>query len=301
MSRYKVLVAGRSGQVARELARNLPAGQFEAVFLGRPDLDICDLEAVDRAARTFRPDIVINAAAYTAVDQAETDQAAAFALNATAAGHLAAAAAGQGAAIIQLSTDYVFDGTAARPYVETDPVAPLGVYGRSKLEGERLVAAANARHVILRTAWVYSPFGKNFVKTMLRLAAAREEIGVVDDQLGNPTAAADIARGIWSVAARLVEAPDDAAPGVYHMTAAGEGTWADFAEAVFVTSRSLGGPTANVRRITSADYPTPVRRPADSRLAGAKLKDTYAVALPHWRQSAERCVRELIETEGWTT
>ncbi len=299
MSKYKVLVAGRSGQVATELARNLPGEHFEAAFLGRPALDICDRDAVGRAVSALRPDIVINAAAYTAVDQAESDEAAAFALNAEAAHHLAAAAAAGGAAIIQISTDYVFDGTAARPYTETDPVAPLGVYGRSKLEGERRVASANPSHVILRTAWIYSPLGKNFAKTMLRLAESRTEIGVVHDQIGNPSAAADIACAIWAVAARLVEAPSAAAYGTYHMTAEGEASWAEFAEALFGFSSRLGGPAAGVRRITSADYPTPVRRPADSRLDSTRLKQTFGICLPHWRQSAERCVRQLIETEGW--
>ena len=299
MSRFRVLVVGRSGQVARELARNLPSDSFDSVIAGRPEIDLLDTESVRRLIGALRPQIVINAAAYTAVDQAESDEAAAFALNASAAGVLAEEAASEGAAIIHISTDYVFDGSSGRAYREMDEVAPLGVYGRSKLEGERLVAAHNKRHVILRTAWVYSPFGRNFVKTMLRLAETRPEIGVVDDQIGNPTAAAEIAGAIWTVARRLVASPDEPVHGIYHMTAAGEASWAGFAGAVFDYSRTYGGPHAAVRRIGSADYPTPVQRPADSRLDCTRLMKTFGISLPDWQLSAEQCVRELIETEGW--
>ncbi len=300
MTALRILVAGRSGQVARELVRTAPTGRMDVTALGRPDLDICDRAAVREAVSSLAPDMIINAAAYTAVDQAESDEAAAFALNAEAAGWLAEAAAARSIPIVHISTDYVFDGTKDAPYVETDPVAPLGAYGRSKLEGERRVAAASPRHVILRTAWVYSPFGKNFSKTMLRLSETRDEVGVVADQVGNPTAARDIAAGIWQVAARLAEAPDAGQPGTYHMTAAGAASWADFAEAVFSFSREVGGPTAAVRRITSAEYPTPVKRPADSRLDCTRLAEIYGVRLPEWRDSARECVAELVATKGWT-
>lgn len=299
MTKPKVLVAGRSGQVARELARTVPGGIGPVAFLGRPDLDICDREAVCRAISEFGPDVVINAAAYTAVDQAESDEATVFAVNAEAAGTLSEAAAAAGAPILHLSTDYVFDGSKPSPYTEEDPVAPLGAYGRSKLEGEKRVAGANARHVILRTAWVYSPFGRNFVKTMLRLAESRDEVGVVDDQIGNPTSASDIARTLWQIAADHAPTPEKLPPGLFHMTASGEASWADFAQTIFHVSASLGGPSAGVRRITTADYPTQARRPANSRLDCARLKLVYGITLPDWRASARACVAELMETKGW--
>lgn len=300
MTALNILVAGRSGQVARELVRTAPMSRVNLKALGRGDLDITDRGAVRDAAARLSPDIIINAAAYTAVDQAESDEAAAFALNADAPGWLAEEAAARSIPIIHISTDYVFGGTQGAPYRETDPVAPLGAYGRSKLEGERRVMAANPRHVILRTAWVYSPFGKNFAKTMLRLGETRGEVGVVHDQVGNPTAARDIANGIWQVAARLAEAPDAHQPGIYHMTADGEASWAEFAEAIFGFSRAAGGPSASVRRITSAEYPTPVTRPADSRLDCARLAQAYGISLPEWRASVEDCVAELVATKGWT-
>lgn len=299
MTDFRVLVAGRSGQVARELARTVPANGFALSVMGRPELDLTDPDLVARAFEEVRPGLIINAAAYTAVDQAETDEAGAFALNAAGPGRLAEAAFRAGIPIIHISTDYVFDGAAARPYTEVDPVAPLGVYGRSKLEGERLVTSANLRHVILRTAWVYSPFGKNFVKTMLRLASGGDEVIVVHDQIGSPTCAADIARGIWGIAKVCAADPQSVQPGVFHMTAAGEANWADFARAIFEFSQARGGPHASVRGIASAEYPTPVRRPNDSRLDGSKLEETYGIILPDWRASAERCVAELLETEGW--
>lgn len=294
-----ILVAGREGQVARALAAAaLPAG-VEIVALGRPDLDLLDQASIDRAMERLSPDLVINAAAYTAVDQAETDEADAFALNADGAGHLAQAAAKCGAPILHLSTDYVFDGSKAGPYAETDPVAPLGVYGASKLAGERAVAAANPDYFILRTAWVYSPFGKNFVKTMLRLADTRDELGVVSDQVGNPTSAADIAAGLVAVAQRIKTNPADVTPGIYHMTATGEASWADFAEAIFGASAALGGPSARVNRIGSSEFPTPVKRPANSRLDCGRLSAAFGVTLPAWQGSTKACVKELVRTKGW--
>lgn len=294
-----VLVVGKTGQVARELIRTVPQTGFSAVAIGRPELDIADAAAIEKVVGEVRPNYIVNAAAYTAVDQAETDAQAAFVLNAEAPGNLAAAAARIGCPFLHISTDYVFDGQTRRPYREEDPVSPLGVYGKSKLAGEQRVAERNVQHIILRTAWVYSPFGKNFIKTMLRLASTRDEIGVVSDQIGNPTAASEIAAGIWSIIDTVTSAPDEIRLGLFHMTASGEASWADLAEAAFEFSAARGGPSAKVRRITTAEFPTPVRRPADSRLDCSKLADTYRVALPSWEQSLERCVAELIETEGW--
>ena len=198
--------------------------------------------------------------------------------------------------VIHLSTDYVFDGTADRPYREDDPVSPLGAYGASKLLGEEAVAAEAENYAILRTAWVYSPFGKNFVKTMLRLAGEREELGVVADQYGSPTSALDIADGIIAVSRNLLERPDDRSlRGLFHMTGTGFTSWADFAAEIFSLSAKFGGPSAKVRPIASADYPTPAKRPANSRLDCTKLKEVHGVTLPPWRQSLEPCVKRLIE------
>lgn len=299
MRLLKVLVAGGSGQVARALAGGAPAEGIKVTALGRPRLDLTDKASIEAAMAAVRPDVVINAAAYTAVDQAENDEAAAFAVNADGAGMLAAAAAGIGAPVLHISTDYVFDGSKTSPYAETDPVAPLGVYGRSKLAGEEAVEAANPRHLIFRTAWVYGPAGKNFAKTMLRAAAGRGELGVVHDQIGNPTAAADIAAALWQVTARITEAPALFEPGIYHMAASGVASWAEFAEEIFRVSSELGGPAAPVRRISTAEYPTPARRPANSRLDCSRLAAAFGVILPHWRTSTRSCIEQLVRTRGW--
>lgn len=294
-----ILAAGGSGQVARALVEQAAGHPVRLVALGRPTLDILAPSSIAAAMEHVKPDLVINAAAYTAVDQAEGDEAGAYALNEEAAGELAAAAARASVPILHLSTDYVFDGDKPAPYVETDPVSPLGVYGRSKLAGERVVATANADSLILRTAWVYSPFGKNFAKTMLRVASQRDELGVVMDQIGNPTYAGDIAEALLTIAGGLLSGKTALKPGVYHMTADGEASWADFASLIFETSADLGGPTARVNCITSADYPTPTKRPANSRLDCSLLKADYGVALPPWQDSTRDCVRRLIQTRGW--
>jgi len=301
MADPNILVVGSAGQVARSLAATAPANGLRVTVLGRPQLDLTDAASVEAAIEAVRPDLVINAAAYTAVDQAETDEAAAFALNASGPGFLAKAAAKRKAPVLHLSTDYVFNGEKASPYLESDPVAPLGVYGRSKLAGEVAVADANPRHLIFRTAWVYSRTGKNFVKTMLRLAETREELGVVHDQIGNPTSASDIASALWQVAEQLKSDPARITPGVYNLTASGEATWAEFAEEIFRVSADLNGPVARVRRITAAEYPTPAKRPANSRLDGAKLSREFGIILPHWKTSTRGCVQELIESRSWAT
>ena len=265
-----MLVTGREGQVARSLAERAAAHpEIELVFdrAGRNSIFWSRIPC-DRPILAARPDIVVSAAAYTAVDQAEDEPEQAFAVNAKGAGAVAAAAAEAGAAVIHLSTDYVFSGDATGEYAETDATDPQSVYGRSKLEGERAVAAANPRHVILRTAWVYSPFGKNFVKTMLALASQRDHVRIVADQWGNPTAAADIADGILRIAKTVGASGQGQSRqpefyGIFHLAGEGSTSWAGFARQVFATSASLGGPSAEVEEIATADYPTRARRPQE--------------------------------------
>lgn len=292
----RLVVTGRDGQVAASL---LEAGRtrpgVEVVAIGRPELDLARPGTIIDAIAAAKPDIVVSAAAYTAVDQAEDEPDLAFAVNATGAGKVAAAAARLGVPVIHLSTDYVFDGSAPGAYVEADTTAPLGVYGASKLAGEQAVAAACPRHLILRTAWVYSPFGKNFVKTMLRLAADRDEISVVADQWGNPTSALDIADAILHAAAMLQGDRGVSAFGIYHLAGTGETNWSGFARHILDTSRVAGGPWADVRDIATKDYPTKARRPANSRLSSAKFAAAFGWSAPEWQRSAELVVRRIVD------
>ncbi len=232
MRALRILVTGANGQVATALQERAPPG-VEVVALARPTLDLADPASIRDAFEPQTADVVVNAAAYTAVDKAESEPGLAMAVNGEGAGLVAEAARALGAPVIQLSTDYVFDGSLDRPYTEDDPVAPIGAYGRSKLAGEEAVAAANPRHVILRTAWVYSPFGANFVKTMLRLGETRREVSVVADQRGGPTSALDIADAVFAISATLLLHPGPEKYGVFHMTGGGEATWAEFAQAIF--------------------------------------------------------------------
>ena len=292
----RIIVVGKEGQVARSLAERARAHGAQAVLVGRPKLDLADPSGIEDALIETGGDIIVNAAAYTAVDQAESDPELAEAINGIGAGAIAGAAAAMNVPVIHISTDYVFDGTADHPYREDDPVSPLGVYGASKLLGEEAVAAEAENYAILRTAWVYSPFGKNFVKTMLRLAADREELGVIADQYGSPTSALDIADGILSVSRNLLDRPGDKnLRGLFHMAGTGYTHWAEFAAEVFALSARLGGPSARVRPIKTADYPTPAKRPANSRLDCTKLKETHGVVLPPWQASLETTVKRLIE------
>ncbi|MBS9719406.1 dTDP-4-dehydrorhamnose reductase [Tianweitania sp. BSSL-BM11] len=289
----KILVAGRSGQVAQSLAAiSTPDRQF--VTLGRPELDICDPASVEAAIRAHQPAALINAAAYTAVDKAESEPEAAFAANETGPRVLATAAHQAGFPILHISTDYVFAGDKDGFYTEDDPVDPQSVYGRSKLAGERAVAEANPNHVILRTAWVFSPYGNNFVKTMLRLAADRDTVRVVSDQWGSPTYAPDIAEGLSRVLDKALASPTNPSwRGIFHMTSQGTCTWADFAEEIFRQSAERGGPSAKVERITTAGYPTPAKRPANSRLANGKVEAVFGFGLPAWRDAASAGIQAL--------
>ncbi|AMJ61029.1 dTDP-4-dehydrorhamnose reductase [Bosea sp. PAMC 26642] len=294
----RVVVTGQNGQVALALAERAAASGIDLVALGRPAFDLERLETIAPALTAAKPDVIVNAAAYTAVDLAESESGTAHRVNAEAAGIVAATAARLGVPVIQISTDYVFDGSLDRPYREDDRTGPVSAYGRSKLGGEQAVIAATDNHAILRTAWVYSPFGKNFVRTMLRLGADRDEVGVVADQAGSPTNALDIADAVLGVARNLVERPGDPAlRGIFHMAAQGEAVWADVAETVFAVATAAGRTPVRVTRIATRDYPTPARRPANSRLDSSKLAQAHGVALPEWRGSLRACAERLIAAE----
>lgn len=288
----RVVVTGKDGQVARALAQAARGAGVEVVRLGRPELDLARLETIAPALRAARPDVVVSAAAYTAVDRAESEPQIARLVNGEAPGVLAEVARSLRVPIVHLSTDYVFDGVKPDPYIEDDPVGPKTVYGETKLMGERAVAAAGERYAVLRTAWVYAPWGANFVRTMLRLAESRDEIGVVSDQHGCPTYAPDIALAVLAVAGAEGRA------GVYHMAAMGEASWAGFAEAVFDGARARGAPSARVKPIATSEYPTPARRPANSRLDCTRLREVFGVSLPHWRGGLERCLDALVGATG---
>lgn len=290
----RLLVAGAQGQLARAMIELAPSATDVTAFaLGRPALDLTAPASVLKTLADFKPDVIVNAAAYTAVDKAESEPDAAMALNADGPARLAEAADKMGAILIHVSTDYVFDGTKPTPYVEDDPTAPLGAYGRSKLAGEEAVRAATARHIILRTAWVHSPFGANFVKTMLRLAADRPEVRVVDDQIGSPTYAPHLAEAILAISRTALADSGASRFGTYHAAGAGAVTWCGMAREVMRVSASLGGPSANVTAITTAGYPTPARRPANSRLDCTKLATAFGVTLPRWEDGVVECVRRL--------
>ena len=265
----RILVTGKEGQLARSLAERARLHPWiELVTAGRPEVDLETPGSVASAISAARPDAVVNAAAYTAVDQAEDEPGRAMRINADAAGEAADAARAAGAPIIQVSTDYVFDGSASAPYDEAAPTAAIGAYGRSKLAGEEQVRAANPDHLILRTAWVYSPFGRNFVRTMMGLAERTDTVRVVGDQKGNPSSALDLADGIILILGRWRRGDRTGMGRTYHLAGAGEASWADFADAIFEACRSLGLPAAQVQPIATADWPTKAVRPANSRSAG---------------------------------
>lgn len=298
----RLVVTGRDGQVARSLMEvALTCDGIEVIALGRPELDLARPDMVSEAIASARPDIVVSAAAYTAVDQAEDEPELAFAVNAVGAGKVSEAADRLGIPVIHLSTDYVFDGTKRSPYVETDAPAPLGVYGASKLAGEQAVAAVNPRHLIVRTAWVYSPFGKNFVKTVLRLASNQDEIRIVADQWGNPTSALDIANAVLHAAVMLDQEKSFDAFGIYHLAGTGETNWSGFARHILRTSEGLEGPTARVVDIATADYRTKARRPASSRLSSARFASAFGWNTPDWRLSTEEVVRRILSEHPTAT
>lgn len=279
----RVLVFGRTGQVACELARCLPG----AIFLGRDDADLTDPDACAARIAGAEVDAVINAAAYTAVDRAETDLATAEAVNAAAPAAMARAAAARGLPFVHVSTDYVFDGSGTAPRAPDAPTGPLGVYGSTKLAGEAGVRAAGGPHAILRTSWVFSAHGANFVKTMLRLGAGRESLSIVADQVGGPTPAAAIAEALVRMAQGL--AADPGLSGTYHFSGAPDVSWAGFAREIFARA-SLA---CAVTEIPTSAYPTPARRPLNSRLDCAALETAFGIGRPDWRAGLDAVLREL--------
>jgi dTDP-4-dehydrorhamnose reductase len=294
MSR-RYVVTGRGGQVAQSLVERVERHSgIRVVPLARPDLDLADIGTIEKALVEARPELIISAAAYTAVDQAESDAAKAFVINSAAINEIGRVASKLNVPVIHLSTDYVFDGNKTSPYQESDPVAPLCVYGRSKLEGERCLIASGADYVILRTAWVYSPFNKNFLRTMLHLAESRNELNVVADQYGNPTSALYIADAIFTVAGNLLSSRDRRLRGMFHLAGSGETSWAGFASEIFRISAEMGGPSAIVHAIPTAQYPTPARRPTNSRLDCSKLERFHGVRLPDWKIATATTVQRLL-------
>ena len=290
----KILVTGACGQLGNEM--QLMAQQHTQYTWFFTDvasvadgaklspLDITDQAAIEAFVQDHDIDVIVNCAAYTAVDKAETDEAKAHLLNAVAPGYLAEAIQQRGGQLIQISTDYVFDGTAHTPYTEDVPTCPASVYGRTKLEGERAVLAANPSAMIIRTAWLYSTFGNNFVKTMLRLGREKSELGVIFDQVGTPTYARDLAAVVMSAIGQGIQ------PGIYHFTDEGVTSWYDFTKAIH---RLAGITTCHVRPLHTTEYPTPATRPHYSVLDKTKIKQTYGIEVPYWEDSLAACVRLL--------
>lgn len=292
-----ILLTGGDGQVGTELQRLAPA-HWRIAAPDERELDLTDTALVAEVVASQPWSAVINAGAYTAVDRAESDVTLAWKINALGPAALAEATAKAGIPLVHVSTDYVFSGDKPGYYVEGDAVAPLGVYGASKEGGEQAVRSGNPRHVIVRTAWVVSPHGANFIKTMLRLGAERPSLRVVDDQRGCPTSAGDLAAALIVVAGRLVNDPE-APTGDYQFVNAGEATWCEFARAIFQAAEAHGRAAPSVEAITTADYPTPARRPANSRLATDKIRRDFGVEPRSWREAMEEIVARLLTpTEG---
>ena len=289
-----ILVAGKTGQLARALTTLAGERAIPLVTAGRPDLDLEDVSSIERIITEVAPKAIVNAAAYTAVDKAESEPERAFAVNRDGAARLAAAAAKLMVPFVHVSTDFVFDGKKTSPYLEDDAPSPLSVYGRSKLEGEFAVRDAYADAVIIRTSWVFSAFGQNFVKTMLRLAETREAVGVVNDQHGSPTAAQDLAETILAILERNATGPvSGGLAGLYHFTGAGETTWYGFAEAIFAGWARRGHRVPTLKPITTAEYPTPARRPARSALDCGKIERTFRIRRASWQKALDCCLDDL--------
>ena len=291
MSKPAILITGGTGQVGTGLTL-ANRGRFEVVAPARAELDLLDAASIERNISSRDWAAIINCAAYTAVDKAESEPELAFAINAEAPGIIARAAAARAIPLLHVSTDYVFDGSKAKPYTEDDPVAPLGVYGASKEAGERAVRDEGGRSIILRTAWVVSPWGHNFVKTMLRLGTEREELGVVADQIGCPTSAMDIAETLLTLTERLLQ--DPAAPlGTYHFVNAGEASWHDLAALIFTNASKRGLHVPKLKPIATHEYPTPAKRPLNSRLAATRIQQHFGIEPRHWKLAVDEVLAAL--------
>ncbi|MBD9657662.1 dTDP-4-dehydrorhamnose reductase [Pseudomonas sp. PDM12] len=284
----RILLLGQHGQVSREL-QLLFSSSHELIVLGREQLDLADTERLREAIRRLQPELIINAAAHTAVDAAESEPEAAFAINAIAPGVIAEEAAALDVPLIHYSTDYVFDGSKPTAYDEDDVPNPLGVYGRSKLAGEQAITAVGGKHLILRTSWVYSLHGRNFLLTMQRLLQEREQLSVVADQIGAPTWAGSIAAATGQLIERWQTA-QTAAWGVYHFTARGETSWFGFTEAIATQLLAQGKPVAQLTAIATREYPTPAQRPLNSRLDCTRLERDWGVSLPDWHVGLLQCL-----------
>ena len=292
-----IFVAGGTGQLARSLQTVAHQRKLQLVAVARPKLDLTDGNSIERTVDACRPRAIVNAAAYTYVDKAESEMDLAFKINRDGAGHLARVAERVGVPFIHVSTDYVFDGNSQMPYTEDDRPSPLGIYGRSKRDGEIAVLGLYPKAVVVRTSWVYSPYGQNFVKTMLRLAETRDHVRVVNDQHGAPTLAEDLAQAIIEIIEQIERKPAENLGGIYHIAGTGNTTWYEFARAVFEGWARRGRRIPTLEPITTADYPTPARRPANSQLDCSKAARVFGIHLPHWRQALERCLDELAVGE----
>ena len=289
----RIFVTGREGQVAQSLLeRAKQSAGIEIVAVGRPGFDLTNAAGVKLAIKSASPDLIVSAAAYTAVDKAEGDAENAYTVNRDGAAAVAEAAEALGVPVIHLSTDYVYPGDKAGAYLESDSTGPASVYGASKLAGEHAVIEAASRAIILRTAWVYSPFGNNFVKTMLRIGKDRSVVRVVDDQIGNPTSALDIADAILAIAPKAID--DRKTAGTYNLAGTGAVSWCGLARHIFSASHKLGGPNPAVEAITTSEYPTPAKRPANSQLDCSKLTIRLGIVLPQWTESIAYCVSRLV-------
>lgn len=288
-----ILVTGAGGQVGTELLARAAQHGHDVTGLVRADLDISDAAAVQAAVARIKPSLIVNAAAYTAVDKAEEDRDAAYAINRDGPANLAAVAKAAGIPLIHISTDYVFDGSKDGAYLESDPVAPLGVYGASKEAGEQAVRSALDEHVIMRTSWVYAAHGANFVKTMLRVGKDRDQLRVVADQFGAPTSAADIADAILTIATRIADG-NRSSWGTYHYTAEGQTSWHGFAEAVFARAEPVWGRRPEIEAIPSSDYPTPAKRPTNSVLDAGKILAAFTVPRRPWQDGLDEVLEVLL-------
>lgn len=295
----KLLVTGREGQLARSIAERVSGyPDLSVEFLSRPQADLAVPGSIAQGIRQSGAELVINAAAYTAVDQAEDEPELARRINADAAGEASEAAAAIGAAIIQVSTDYVFDGSATRPYREDDPVSPLGVYGRTKLSGEDQVRSANPRHAIVRTAWVYSPFGRNFVKSMMAAARDREVLTVVDDQVGSPTSALNLADAVLALADRWRQGKEIGLGSTYHVAGSGSTSWFGLAAHVMDQCRARGLPAARVEPIPTSGWPTRAERPRWSVLDSTRFASDLGFVMPDWKASVAEVVGRLASSSS---